>query len=152
MKYDSLIHVRVESDTTGGGQTPAEVMAQIDRKQKDPTPLTKCGRYDVPREESVNPPPGSYSDLEPALQRHNSTLCQRCLYVANHLLLGMAVPEFAAAQAEKGLRHIFLPGAASGLCGGTSTERASGRDNGDPFHICLACAVEDERLEKSAVT
>jgi hypothetical protein len=151
MKFDSVIHVRAEPDNAGGGRTLAEAQAEIDRKQDDPRPLTKCGRYDVPREESVNPPPSdSYADLESQAQRKGATLCPRCLYVDRHPLLRGAVAALAAAQAEEGLRHIFLPGAAKGLCGAVSLARASGRDDGDPFHICLACAAEHERLETAA--
>ena len=59
MEFDSVVHVRESSDRSAGGPTPEAAMAKIDQQMKDPMPLTKCGRLDVPRSQSENPPPGS---------------------------------------------------------------------------------------------
>src|ERR1017187_7045789 len=107
MEFDSVVHVRESSDRSAGGPTPEAAMAKIDQQLKDPMPLTKCGRLDVSRSQSENPPPGSYVD------DRRSTLCLRCLYVESHPLLRMAVRELAVIQVQPGLRHISPDGRAT---------------------------------------
>jgi hypothetical protein len=144
MEFNSVIHVRAESDRSAGGPTPQAALAKIEQQMKDPMPLTKCGRMDVARSQSENPPPGSYERLREEVDLHRSTLCPRCLYVENHPLLRMAVRDLAIAQAQAGLRHIAFPGVATALCGSsTSGPTARDLDDGDPFHVCLECAAED---------
>jgi hypothetical protein len=146
MEFNCVIHVREISDRSAGGPTPQAALAKIEQQMKDPTPFTKCGRPDVPRSQSENPPSGSYEHLHEEVKVHRSTLCARCLYVENHRLLGMAVRELAIAQVQPGLRHITVPGTATALCGAPSSQPAARhRDDGDPFHICLGCAAEDWR-------
>ena len=144
MEFDSVVHVRESSDRSAGGPTPEAAMAKIDQQMKDPMPLTKCGRLDVPRSQSENPPPGSCERLQEVVDEHRSTLCLRCLYVESHPLLRMAVGELAVIQVQPGLRHISPDGRATALCGTPSSgPTARDREDGDPFHICLGCAAED---------
>jgi hypothetical protein len=141
MKRNSIIHIRQSRDTTGGS------LEEIERKRAERFPLTMCGKFDVPRDLSVNPINESEKEgVDQQLRAYDSTLCERCQYVEGHTLLRGAVAGLGVAQARDDLRHIFLVGSAAALCGSDSQNRASGPEDGDPFHICLECAVRYRRF------